>query len=140
MSIIIEPEVPAQLGENTEQDTSVHPPIIKKLHLDFYDWLGDDLLTCFPRFFVTKQLKEKIEAAELSRIIFENLKVTKSEFFMDIHPEKHLPTFYWAKIIGTSLQSDFSLGTDHRLIVSEKAFVLLNQFKIENARIEELPL
>jgi len=43
----IEPEVACGLGEKTQMDSSVHPPIVSKLHFVFEDWLGDDIIKPF---------------------------------------------------------------------------------------------
>lgn len=43
----IEPEVAGGLGEETQMDSTVHPPLVKKLHLEFEGWLGDDILETF---------------------------------------------------------------------------------------------
>lgn len=135
---IIEPEVAGELGEGTDLDTNVHPPIIKRLHFKFSGWLGDDIIETFPCFLVTSSLKENIEINQLTGIVFENAQITKSDNFNIMYPTIELPKFFWAKIIGEYLQSDFSLGLDFRLVVSENAFKLLSKFKIQNALIEEL--
>ena len=41
---ILAPEVAAQMGERTDLDTTVHPAMVRRLHLQFNGWLGDDLL------------------------------------------------------------------------------------------------
>lgn len=135
---IIEPEVSGELGRETVRDNSVHPPIVEKLHFEFNGWLGDDLIESFPCFLVTESLKEQIEKSNFTGVIFETLKITKSENFVMLYPNVQLPKFYWAKIVGNSLKSDFSIGADFRLIVSKRAFDLLSRFSIKNALIEEV--
>lgn len=44
---LIEPEVAGSLGKETELDSSVFPPHVKKLHYEFDGWLGDDILESF---------------------------------------------------------------------------------------------
>ena len=38
---VVEPEVAGALGDRTEMDSSIHPPIVKRLHYEFQGWLGD---------------------------------------------------------------------------------------------------
>jgi len=134
---IIEPEVAGSLGNKTEMDTSIHPPIIKSLHFEFDGWLGDDLLETFPCFIITRDLKLSIEDNNLSGISFDNVIITKSETFKELYNGRNLPKFYWAKINGKPYDNDFFLGADYRLHISEKAFSVLKKFKIDNAIIED---
>lgn len=135
---VIEPAVAGELGIETELDTTAHPPIVEKLHFEFYGWPGDDLIESFPCFLVTELLKERIEKNRFTGIIFESAKITKSENFTLLYPSVQLPKFYWAKISATNLQGDFSIGSDFRLIVSESAFNVLIQFNLKNALIGEI--
>ena len=74
----------------------------------------------------------------LSGIVFEdNIIITKSDEYMSLHFDKELPQFYWGKIIGEVNRDDFALTKDYRLLVSEKAFKVINKFCIENALIED---
>jgi hypothetical protein len=133
----IEPEVAGGLGKETEMDSSIHPPIVKKLHYEFEGWLGDDILETFPCFIVTDRLKNSIEHEKLSGIIFSDVIITRSTVFLDTHPVQELPRFFWAKIIGGFKKDDFFIATDRRLMVSEKAFQFLKSFRIDHALIEE---
>jgi len=135
---IIEPEVAGGLGDKTLLDNSVHPPFINKLHFEFEGWLGDDILETFPCFLVTESLKNKIEDENLAGITFDDVLITKSSIFIEMYPDKMLPKFYWAKINGTFVKSDFFLGADHRLVISKKAYELLSHFKIAHALIEDM--
>jgi hypothetical protein len=134
----IEPEVSGGFGKDTILDNSVHPPMIKKLHFVFDGWLGDDILESFPCFIVTDSLRKKIESEGMTGLIFDNLKISKSQTFKTLYKNKQLPTFYWAKINGKYKNDDFSLGEDYRLIVSEKAFLILKEFNTNNAIFEEI--
>lgn len=134
----IEPEVAGGMGEGTELDNTVHPPIVKKLHFNIEGWLGDDILETFPCFLVTTSLKNKIEIENLTGITFDDVLITKSSSFIEMYPNRILPKFYWAKINGTFAKSDFFLGSDNRLIISQKAYDLLVQFNFNNAIVEDM--
>jgi hypothetical protein len=134
----IEPEVPGGFGGETELDSTVHPPIVKKLHLEFAGWLGDDIIEVFPCYLVTEALRKKIEFEKLTGVIFEDIIISKSEIFKEIYPDRQLPKFYWAKIEGEFEKDDFFIGNDCRLIISENTYEVFKQFKIENALLEPI--
>lgn len=133
---IIEPEVAGGMGSETQLDNTVHPPLVKRLHFEFEGWLGDDILETFPCFLVTESLKNKIQNENLTGIAFNTVLITKSSNFITMYPDKSLPKFYWAQIKGSFGKTDFFLGPDKRLVISEKSFLLLSQFQIKNALIE----
>ena len=133
----IEPEVAGGLGFETIIDNSFHPPIIKKLHYEFSGWLGDDILETFPCFIVSEKLMNDIRNNQLTGVSFEDVKVTKSEEFMDLFLSSDLPSFYWMKINGKFGVDDFVIAEDYRLLVSEKAMSIISFFNIKNASFED---
>ncbi|PZU26013.1 MULTISPECIES: hypothetical protein [Sphingobacterium] len=135
---LIEPEVAGGLGEKTELDNSVFPPLVKKLNYEFDGWLGDDILESFPCYIMTERLKRTIESENLSGITFDDVLISKSETFLDLYPDKELPTFFWAKINGEDYQDDFFITEQNGLAISEKAYSLFQKFNIDQADFEEL--
>lgn len=135
---LIEPEVAGGLGEKTELDNSVFPPLVKKLNYEFDGWLGDDILESFPCYIMTERLKKTIESENLSGITFDDVLISKSETFLDLYPDKELSAFFWAKINGEDYQDDFFITEQNGLAISEKAYSLLQKFNIDQADIEEL--
>jgi len=133
----IEPEVAGELGKETIMDASAHPPIIQKLNYEFSGWLGDDILESFPCFIVTERLKNEIKSAALTGVRFDDVIVSKSALFNDLYPDKELPKFYWAKMVGKKDVDDFVIAEDFRLLISEKAFEVLSLFNINNASVED---
>lgn len=135
---LIEPEVAGELGEKTEMDNSFFPPIIKSLHYEFEGWLGDDILESFPCYIVTEQLRNGIESEQLTGISFDNVLISKSETFLELYPNKDLPNFFWIKIHGESNKDDFFITEKNILAVSERAYLLLKKYNINQADIEDL--
>ena len=133
----LEPEVSGGLGKKTQLDSSTHPPIVTKLHYVFDGWLGDDILETFPCFIITESLKNKIESEGLTGITFDSVLISKSETFVALYPNRQLPLFFWAKIIGEFKEADFFIGNDNRLIVSDSAYNILKAFNIENGLFED---
>lgn len=136
----LEPEVAGGLGEHTVMDTSVHPPLVSRLHYEFEGWLGDDLLESFPCYIVTARLREGLESAGTSGCTFDDVEVSKSDTFEELYPGRELPTFYWLRVEGGAGADDFGIAADHRLVASErildliKANYRLNQCDIEPYR------
>jgi hypothetical protein len=134
VNYFIEPEVSGQLGEKTVLDTSIHPPIVKRLHFVFYGWLGDDIIECFPVFLITEKLKSSLQEAGLTGYQISNCEIELSEEFEMLQPETILPNFYWFKVTGKD-QDDFKIYKN-KLTVSDFAYSILNQFNLKNAVIE----
>ena len=136
----LEPEVAGGFGEGSVLDTSVHPPRVERLHYEFDGWLGDDLLTSFPCYIVTDRLKNELQRSELTGYELDRVKVTKSEFFGDMHPDAPpLPRFHWLKITGRAGIDDFGMAKDHRLVVSERALRVLRYGQLSDCEIVEFP-
>jgi hypothetical protein len=72
----LEPEVAGGLGDGTVIDTTVHPPHVERLHYEFEDWLGDDLVESFPCFLVSKPLAARLTAAGLGTFQLKDVAVT----------------------------------------------------------------
>ena len=130
---VLEPEVAGGLGPKTVLDPSVHPPLIKRLHYEFEGWLGDDLVESFPCFVVSERLARELQQSSLAGFVLDDVKVTTSPEFDELHPELRLPKFRWLRITGIAGRDDFGLGKDHRLVASEAAMGVLSRFKIEHA-------
>jgi hypothetical protein len=130
----IEPEVAGGWGKNTVFDripgkgTFVH-----KLHYEFDGWLGDELVESSACYVVTERMVREIERAGLTGARFDEAEVTTSEQFRDIYPNRQLPKFVWLRAMGKPGQDDFVLGTDLRLMVSERALELLKRVGISHA-------
>lgn len=133
----INPEVPASYGEETIFNTSVIPIEIIKLHLVFEGWLGSDIMTISPVFFVTKILADKIEFFSFTGLkCIENVKVEKSENFREIYPDKEVPSCKLLRINGSPYSDDFGIKNGS-LIISEKVKDLLNQFNLTDVSFED---
>jgi hypothetical protein len=134
----LEPEVAGHLGDDTVMDSSVHPPIVDTLHYEFDGWLGDELLTAFPCFVVTKHMQQLIEGVQASGCRFGPVKISRSELFEELHPERQLPKFTWLIVTGTAKKDDFgTTPTGGGLIVSERALMAMKRGTLDDCRISE---
>lgn len=136
MPYILEPEVAGGWGTDTIADTSCHPPVVSKLIYEFEGWSGDDLLTSFPCFIVTKQLADSIHSSSLNGYELAPVQVTKSDVFVELYPGRELPEFRWLKVNGVVGRNDFAINNHHRLVVSEAAFKLLSASNITQCEVE----
>ncbi|MDB4923520.1 hypothetical protein [Mucilaginibacter sp.] len=134
---IIEPEVAGQLGDDTVLNYSTKPPIIEKLNYEFDDWLGDDFIEGFQCFICSERLAEYIKKQNLTGYTFDDCKITKSQFFNDLHEDGLiLPLFYWFKIIGNE-NDDFFIVPNSMLVVSQHALETLQAFNMDRCQIQE---
>jgi hypothetical protein len=131
----LRPEVAGGLGPDATIDNSVFPPRIRRLHYQFDGWLGDDLLETFPCFIVSSRLKEAIEQTGLSGFCFDDVHVSISEQFMDLHPGRRLPKFFWFKVTGKPGVDDFGVTAKQELVVSDKGISVLREFQVSHCEI-----
>jgi hypothetical protein len=124
----LDPEVPAELGDNTDLDTSTHPPIIKRLHLLFRGWLGDELIESFPVFAVTPRLGLEFSKAALTGFHLAKMEVEISEEMVEVQPDVvTLPDFEWLVVDGSAYKDDFGINKQLRLVVSDPALAILRE-------------
>ncbi|MER9356938.1 MULTISPECIES: hypothetical protein [unclassified Mesorhizobium] len=132
----LEPEVSGGPGDNSVMDTSVHPPIVTRLHYEFDGWLGDAMVTSFPCYLVTEGVERKILESRFSGVTFDKVEVTTSELFEEMQPDQKLPPFVWLKVSGKAGLDDFGIAKDYRLVVSESVLDVLKLLGVSNALIE----
>jgi len=125
----VEPEVSGGFGEGSILDSSTHPPVVSKLHYEFYGWFDNDIVTSFPCYIVTIRLMDKIKVENLTGVIFDEVQISQSYEYNELFPNKTLPEFKWMKIIGVCGKDDFGIGKNLRLVISEKAYNILKLFK-----------
>jgi hypothetical protein len=116
---ILDPEVAGGLGSRTRMDSSVHPPVVKRLHYELEGWLGDDLVQTFPCYLVTKKLQATLAAMHPTGLSFAAADVSAAEGFNDRNPGVALPELTWLKVHGAPGKDDFGLTADARLVVSD---------------------
>ncbi|WP_245481710.1 MULTISPECIES: hypothetical protein [unclassified Mesorhizobium] len=108
-------------------DTSVHPPIVSELHLEFVGWHGDALVTSFPCFLVTEEAKRGLLAIGITGATFAHAEVTISEDFHLVQPGVGLPPFVWLKVDGEAGRDDFGINQKLNLVISERAFDVFDE-------------
>lgn len=133
---IVEPEVAGGLGDRTEMDRSVHPPVVTRLHYQFDGWLGDALVESFPAFIVTEAASEALIAAGLTGVEFSEAEIATTETFREFYPGRDLPSFVWLKPVGQAARDDFGTAADGRLVVSQRALDVLRECGLDHAVVE----
>ncbi len=134
----IEPEVAGGWGEGTEADTTCHPPKVRSLVFEFEGWLGDSIVTSFPCYLVAEELAQSIGDLKLSGYELAGCKITKSEAFDELYPNKKLPKFLWLQVIGEAGIDDFGIGKDLRLVVSGTVLSVLKKHTLDDCEIDEI--
>ncbi|QIE26533.1 hypothetical protein SBC1_41910 (plasmid) [Caballeronia sp. SBC1] len=130
---IVEPEVAGGLGQHTVIDRSSGKMVVTDLHYEFEGWLGDHLLESTPCYIVTKELAQEIEIQKLSGVEFAFAKITLSDQFKELYPNKSVPDFIWLKVIGEPSKDDFGIASGLQLIVSEHALETLKRYGVSHA-------
>ncbi len=148
---MLEPEVAGEIGEKTVYDNYDDirfrnaKPIISKLHYVFFGWLGDDIIESTPCFLVTDRLKNKIEGSNLNGYEFQSVEISLSDEFLDMYPQRDMPVFHRLipkgkvcimndKYKGWTGE-DFNISDKSYLVVSEKAYDVINKFAIFNCDV-----
>ena len=96
----IRPHVAGGIGKRTALDSSVHPPIVTKLHYQVDAWFGDVIVATFPCFLVTEKTHRALQTTGLSGATFANAEGTTSDEFQEDQPSPQPPTFVWSKVNG----------------------------------------
>jgi hypothetical protein len=136
---VVEPEVAGGMGPATVLDRSRHPPMVKKLHYEFEGWLGDELLTAFPAYIVTRRVQEALELLPLTGAEFDDVETSRSSTFEELYPGRQLPAFQWLRIVGQPGVDDFGMSRDHLLVVSERVLDCLRRFPLANCETRQYP-
>ena len=138
MYYVLRPEVPGELGKKTVMDSSVHPPIIKKLHFIFKGWLEGDIVKCFPVFLVTEKLAIQLSESDLTGFELRECIIQSSEQLEVLQPETKLPKFLWLNILSKNASTDFYINEKFKLTVSENAFELLKKFNLKYCEVTKI--
>ena len=124
-------------GPATTGDLRATSPRIEKFNYEFDTWPCDPILEAICAFIVTDRLKEALIEAHASGVGFDDVEVTKSEIYLELHGDRPLPAFSWLQITGRAGTDDFGLSSSHRLVVSERIMNLLNAFGLKYCDVSE---
>ncbi|WP_206743172.1 hypothetical protein, partial [Chryseobacterium sp. Leaf394] len=132
------------LGEKTEfVEQKLTSKTVSKLHIKLEDWLGDDLMECYPCYLITENLKENLKNQTFTGYMIEDVEISMGEyFFNNYNVNKSIPKFYWLKINGDENKTDLYIGKEKKLFCSEKLLnfltsnCVLNYLKINPERNE----
>lgn len=131
----IEPDVVGLWGDNMDFDATRAPQLIGPFHYAIDIWVGQDLVTTDPFFFVTRGLADAIVAANLTGVDFAPVTVTAGEQGQLVDDNAPLPDLVELVFNGDH-GDDFYLFEDIDLCVSERAMAMLRDFNLGRADIE----
>lgn len=132
---VLEPEVAGELGPNTVMDTSVHPPLVSRLHYEVTGWLGDDLLETFPCFVVTDRLAKALATSGLQAFELRDLELSITPEAQEFNGDREWPGFRWLVVTGRAGVDDLGVTPKAQLVVSDKALELLRSFSMDNCDV-----
>jgi len=129
---IIDPEVAGGLGEGSELDVSVHPPIVHRLHIQVEGWQGDDLVQTFPCYLVTDRLMKLLVTLDPSGVGFTDAVTTASAELLEREPPQQLPKLLWLRVSGRAGVDDFGLTSDGSLVVSGRVLDAMKSLQLRH--------
>lgn len=135
--ILLKPEVPGGWGGGIVANTSTHPPRVSHLQIQFDGWLGDDLLTSFPSFFVTAGLAAALRESSFSGFTLAPMDVVASDLYDQLHPNQPLPACHWLQISGAAGVDDFGVTAQADLVVSQHVLEFLRRFQLRNCEVQD---
>ena len=120
------PEVAGALGERTVMDSSVHPPLVARLHYEIdYGWLGDELLEAFPCYIVSDTIAANLAESGLGAFELHDADVTLTPEAQEDRAGEPVPLFRWLRVSGIAGRDDLGVTGGGRLVVSERTLALL---------------
>ena len=135
----LEPEVPGGIGPQVllEMRPDVYP-LVQRPHLEFaYGYLGDELLTTHPVFFVTTALADTLRASALTGFALStDVEVSVDPQLLELVPDWSPPSVEWLRVNGAPEREDFGLTTDAGLVVSSRALDVLRSHRIGHCGVK----
>lgn len=132
---LLGPEVAGGWGPHIQVDRRSHPPVVTRLHYEFQGWLGDDLLTTFPVFVVTRRLAVALQESRLSGFQLADMELSVGDTWEQLYGTRAVPQCRWLKVTGTGGAEDFGLTELAHLVVSENALQLLRRFSLQHCEV-----
>lgn len=137
MYFVLEPEVAGGFGPATVGDLKARPPRLIKFNYEFDVWPRDSIIEAISNFIVTNAIKEQIIEMHTSGMMFNDVDITKSGIFQDMHPDCILPKFSWLQITGKAGSDDFGLSASGNLVVSDRVMKLLESVGLNHCEVSE---
>jgi hypothetical protein len=125
---VLLPEVAGHFGSETIFiDQVARPPILARFHYEFEGWQGDPIVETMRCYIVTKALRDRILSLSPTGVAFLEAKVSKSEEFIERHPNRVLPDFTWLQVKGAGGLDDFGYTKEsgHCIVVSERVLKII---------------
>ena len=136
MYYYVDAEVPGGLAPGHSYDQAQRAADAGPLHLVFDGWMGDDLVTTSPFWFVSERLADALRASGLTGFELEPATASTGEQY-ELITERAL-TPVWLRLIPTGSVDegdDLVLADATDLLVSAAALELLRSFTLEDADI-----
>jgi hypothetical protein len=126
MFYFVQVPVFGQMGPKTEMDSTVHPPIVRKLHCLVDSIPKSELWRVFPCVIVGLALAENLRQSDCSGFKLQEALFEAGASFRHFHGKTtRLPELRWCLITGTAYTDDLGLADGGKLIVSEGVKLLI---------------
>ncbi|HWS50361.1 MAG TPA: hypothetical protein VN241_05075 [Microbacterium sp.] len=136
MYYYVDAEVPGTLAPGSSFDPGQRAADSGPLHLVFDGWMGDDLVTTSPFWFVTARLADALRDAGLSGFELDPATASEGEQY-DATTDRALAATWFRLVPTGSIERDDDLALEGRteLLVSGAALEVLRSFALENADV-----
>ena len=135
----LQPAVAGGLGDGTVMDTTMHPPLVERLHYEFEDWLGDDLVESFPCFLVSEPLAARLTAAGLGTFQLKDVALTMTPEAEELLADASFPDFYWLDVAGTAGRDDVGTTLTGLLVASGSGTCAPTRVQHQQLRCRPIP-
>jgi hypothetical protein len=85
---------------------------------------------------VTARLRTAIEHSPFTGVRFAAVRITTSDTFAALYGSAALPAWAWLQVHGTAGADDFGAAPQAQLVVSQRAYQLLQQFQLAHCGVE----
>ncbi|MCE4025396.1 hypothetical protein LXM50_05365 [Microbacterium sp. Au-Mic1] len=137
MYYYVDAEVPGSLGPDTVRDTARRAADAGPAHLVFDGWMGDDIVTTVPFWFVTERLADALRESGATGFELDPARVSEGPQY-ELAARHRLPSS-WLRLIPTgsvTAGDDVALEDGTELVVSDAVLRVLRSFTLEYADVE----
>ena len=134
----LDPHVAGELGEKTELDPSVHPPIVTAVEyvLDAPD--ADDLIESFPVFLVSAALATRLDTAGLTGFVLRDASVRPSDEYLARYGDVPHGEYRRMQLHADNPTADAWLDGEQRLCVSDRMMAVIRSHRLARCDVEPI--
>lgn len=138
MPYSLTPLAVGDIGRDTVMDPYAHPPMVTWAQIEFFFPTTADLIESCPVFFVSDELVERLTAAGLSGLLFEDAGVFLGEQYKEFYGDSLPKAYRRLRPDPDATDPDAWIGNGLRLCVSDRMWEVLQQADLTDCKVEPL--